>query len=348
MSTKEGWVYVLRERDFLTGKTDRYVKIGLTKNEVELRNKDHQTGNPRLIYSEYEQHVPLMSTMETYLHHVHSSDRIHGEWFDLDETRVTNELIPLIKRIAVEQAETKTHMELVSQLKTQHDSGKERVPTPTETALHAAYLDAKHAFESAKARHAIHDSAIRAMIGASGGIEGVVTVNPKPQGALFNKKSFVALLTEAELATCHETVTEFKSAVKISGTKTLKSLNSTLAAEKKSALDAITNPATTANLGQPLATRKAAAQQAHADFLSSRRTVKETEWAEIRAKNALMAALGKDRAITGVIEWTRGDVTTEHKWNAALAKERFPEQHAKAMLDRDDTVDVNIADGHPY
>ena len=36
------------------------------------------------------------------------------------------------------------------------------------------------------------------------------------------------------------------------------------------------------------------------------------------------------------------------KVDAALAKERFPEQHAKAMLDRDDTVDVNIADGHPY
>ena len=92
MSTKSGYVYVLRERDILTGQTDRYVKIGLTKNEVELRNKDHQTGNPRHIFTVFEMHAPLMSMMEKHLHHVYSADRIHGEWFDLDDARVNNEL----------------------------------------------------------------------------------------------------------------------------------------------------------------------------------------------------------------------------------------------------------------
>jgi len=47
MSMKEGWVYLLRERDFLTGTTDRYLKIGLTERDVEDRVKEHQTGNPR-------------------------------------------------------------------------------------------------------------------------------------------------------------------------------------------------------------------------------------------------------------------------------------------------------------
>jgi len=222
---KEGWVYVLRERDFLTGKTDRYVKIGLTENEVELRNKQHQTGNPRLIYSVHEQHVPLMNAMEKHLHHVYSTDRIHGEWFDLDDARVNNEVIPMIERLAVEQAETKAHMETVADLKKAYDNGTERKPNATETALHNAYLEAKHAFERAKAQHAIHDSAIRAMIGTAGGIEGVVEVKPKSQGPLFNKKAFLALLSEAEQATCHKTVTEFKASLSITGTKTLKTLD---------------------------------------------------------------------------------------------------------------------------
>ena len=44
---KEGWVYLLRERDFLIGIIDCKFKIGLTEGEVEDRVKEHQTGNPR-------------------------------------------------------------------------------------------------------------------------------------------------------------------------------------------------------------------------------------------------------------------------------------------------------------
>ena len=47
MSMKEGWVYLLREKDFLTGETDRYLKIGLTERDVPDRVKEHQTGNAR-------------------------------------------------------------------------------------------------------------------------------------------------------------------------------------------------------------------------------------------------------------------------------------------------------------
>ena len=47
MSMKEGWFYLLRERDFLTGTTDRYLKVGLTERDVADRVKEHQTGNPR-------------------------------------------------------------------------------------------------------------------------------------------------------------------------------------------------------------------------------------------------------------------------------------------------------------
>ena len=107
MSMKEGWVYLLRERDFLTGTTDRYLKIGLTERDVEDRVKEHQTGNARQVISVYERHVPLMSAMETYLHHVFSTDRINGEWFDMDDDKVNNEVIPLIEALADQQVVAK-------------------------------------------------------------------------------------------------------------------------------------------------------------------------------------------------------------------------------------------------
>ena len=148
MSMKEGWVYLdsvhgYREKDFLTGETDRYLKIGLTERGVPDRIKEHQTGNARKVMSIYEKHVPLMSAMENHLHHVYSSDRVYGEWFDLDEDRAQNELIPMIERLATEQAETKTHKEAAAELKKKYDNGTVRDPTAAETALHEAYLAAK-------------------------------------------------------------------------------------------------------------------------------------------------------------------------------------------------------------
>ena len=40
-----GYVYLLRERDFLSGQVGPYLKIGLTEREVGKRIKEHQTGN---------------------------------------------------------------------------------------------------------------------------------------------------------------------------------------------------------------------------------------------------------------------------------------------------------------
>ena len=349
MSMKEGWVYLLREKDFLSGEIDRYLKIGLTERDVDVRVKEHQTGNARRVMSVYEKHVPLMSSMENHLHHVYSSDRIYGEWFDLDDARVQSELIPMIERLATEQAETKAHKLIVAELKTKYDNGTVRDPTPAETALHEAYLTAKHAHTLAKARHAIDDAKVRALIGTSESIEGVVLVKPKKQSKHFNKAAFLKSLTSEEFALCHATVTEFKAgSPKIEGVKTLKKLDAELDAEKKAADKAITTPPSLANVGGGEATRTTEAEQAHAAYLASRRAVREAEWDAERHGAALAAAIGEDREITGVVSWIREDVTTENKWNLDLAKEHFPEKYEAHRHERPDIVEVIIAEGHAY
>ena len=349
MSMKEGWVYLLREKDFLTGETDRYLKIGLTERDVPDRVKEHQTGNARKVMSVYEKHVPLMSAMENHLHHVYSSDRVYGEWFDLDEDRVQNELIPMIERLATEQAETKAHKEAAAELKKKYDNGTVRDPTAAETALHEAYLAAKHAHTLAKARHAIDDAKVRALIGASESIEGVVLVKPKKQSKHFNKAAFLKSLTPEEHALCHATVTEFKAgSPKIEGVKNLKSLDAELDAEKKAAEKAIANPPSLANIGGGEAARTAEAEQAHAAYLASRKAVREAEWDAERHAAALAVAIGEDREITGVVSWIREDVTTENKWSLDLAKEHFPEKYEAHRTERPDIVEVKIGEGHPY
>jgi hypothetical protein len=349
MSMKEGWVYLLREKDFLTGEIGRYLKIGLTERDVPDRVKEHQTGNAREVISVYEKHVPLMSAMENHLHHVFSSDRINGEWFDLDDDRVQNELVPMVERLAKEQAETKAHKQAAAELKKQYDNGTVRDPTAAETALHEAYLTAKHAHTLAKARHAIDDAKVRALIGTAESIEGVVQVKPKSQNKHFNKAAFLKSLTPGEFALCHQTVTEFKAgSPKIVGVKNLKSLDVQLDADKKAAEKAITAPPSLSNIGGGETARTADAEQAHASYLASRKAVREAEWDAERYAAALAVAIGEDREITGVVSWIREDVTTEDKWDADLAKTHLPEKYEAFRQERPDIVEVKINEGHPY
>jgi len=45
--TTPGWIYCIREQDYLDQTWGRYVKLGLTARTVEQRIREHQTGNPR-------------------------------------------------------------------------------------------------------------------------------------------------------------------------------------------------------------------------------------------------------------------------------------------------------------
>ena len=53
---KPGKLYFLGEKDLLTGEHTKYVKIGLVYGEkdVSARIKEHQTGNPRAIWTNYQ------------------------------------------------------------------------------------------------------------------------------------------------------------------------------------------------------------------------------------------------------------------------------------------------------
>ena len=147
---------------------------------------------------------------------------------------------------------------------------------------------------------------------------------------------------------CHATVTEFKAgSPKFVGVKTLKKLDAALDAEKKAAEKAISPPSLT-NIGGGEAARTTEAERAHAAYLASRKAVREAEWDAERHAAALAVAIGEDREISGVMSWVREDVTTENKWSADLAKQHFPEKYEAHRLERPDTVEVKIAEGHAY
>ena len=72
VTVKEGFLYFLRDRDYRTGTISPYVKIGLTNADRPVSNRvdEHQTGNPRQVFSAHEFQVNAVDTAETHLHHL--------------------------------------------------------------------------------------------------------------------------------------------------------------------------------------------------------------------------------------------------------------------------------------
>ena len=69
--------------------TDLY-KIGYTKRDITKRLDELKTGNPNVITCvhlfETEHHVKI----ESWLHNIHSTNRMEGEWFELTNEDVRN------------------------------------------------------------------------------------------------------------------------------------------------------------------------------------------------------------------------------------------------------------------
>ena len=77
-----GYVYLLCDGEKF--------KIGMTKNKIEKRVAELQTGNPNeiWIHSYYETQYPLK--IEKMMHGRHAPSNVKNEWFDLSVSEVLN------------------------------------------------------------------------------------------------------------------------------------------------------------------------------------------------------------------------------------------------------------------
>lgn len=80
-----GYVYLICD----LGKDNAY-KIGVTKNIVEERKKELQTGNSSELHicNYYQTEFPYK--IETMLHHRYNSKNIKNEWFELTDEEALN------------------------------------------------------------------------------------------------------------------------------------------------------------------------------------------------------------------------------------------------------------------
>jgi len=95
MSQSKGTLYLIGEWDVFTGEQSIYTKIGIVKDEREVkdREKDHRTGNPRSLESVEDIQSPSVQTLETFMHNSLAKFRVGSEeWLQLDNQQLSKQI----------------------------------------------------------------------------------------------------------------------------------------------------------------------------------------------------------------------------------------------------------------
>lgn len=112
-----GTLYFMLERDRFNMKLSQYLKIGITTGDRDIvkREHEHQTGNPRQIFSHHNIQTSGVQMLETFMHNHFSMLRVKGEWFKVDETQL-NELIDFAENRATQMNAYLEELEFASNL----------------------------------------------------------------------------------------------------------------------------------------------------------------------------------------------------------------------------------------
>jgi hypothetical protein len=140
-----GSLYFMLERDRFTQAPSHYLKIGIVTGDrdVARREREHQTGNPRQIFSHHSIQTPGVQMLETLMHNHFAKLRVKGEWFKVSESQL-DELIDFAEHRATEMGAYLDELEFSANLS---DLPAER--------HHSAVIEDSEVFELSSIRSAL-------------------------------------------------------------------------------------------------------------------------------------------------------------------------------------------------
>ena len=342
-----GTLYIDRDQDVLSGEWGQYVKIGIVRNDKEasIRNKEHQTGNPRRIHVIFSAESPMVEHLETYLHHIFASRRVLGEWFLLDDNAIQTQVIPIAEALIEKH---RTSLEAFIQKaanKSIASSGISREPTDSELALHQQAIDAKHALEILQARQDIIKSKLIQLAKGAGGISGVLD---------FQKKISRPSLQKSKLKTDHpEIYSEYetlvlgepKGAFSVKGTSSLKKLDEELYDEKKFMAHSAAKE--NSDITTPQVEPNSTITDLHQAYLESLKAIASADWLYESLKADLASILHNDDEIAGVVSWKRL-AKEESKFDTDSFAKDHPDMYAKYLSSEKVTIASIVNPSRPY
>ena len=325
MSKASGEIYFIGETDYLTGKSTSFYKIGVVREakgrDSASRLKEHQTANPRKLSVDCTIKTPLVHYIEGLLHGLYASNRVEGEWFDLNPTELAAAKNSATE-LAAQAVEAQHIREKAEELKNEVSVGGKLEPTDEQRLVHVEYCKAASAVKELDKLSQRIKVLLREALEAGEDVGDMATTS----------KRDTPKLSEAKFKTTYPEL--FKAYLKISGTVTgsFKPTDGKGDPAVKEFVEKELNP-----ILVPLRDVITGVETGAADK-SQLRSTKFTilahsaayKWLAENARWKLQVACGTAPGITGLCEWKRA-VDDEPKLDEAALKRDHPEEYASCV-----------------
>jgi len=334
----EGTLYIDRDRDVRTGIWGPYVKIGIVRDgkTPEQRVKELQTGNPRCVHTIVSYNAPMVENLETRLHHNYAERWVRGEWFEMDEDFIKNDLDLRIKSYIKNQKECIEDHKQRKILSSVASTGITRKPTTDEEKLHADYIIAKTNFDKLSAKAQIFKSRLMSEMGNGGGIDSILKLTKRvtpekiiPGGISFNSRKFKTEHLEYynKFIILSESIP--KGNLTIKNIPTLAKIDAELKSDEKDAklkCDELKDSL----YGNSEKLPNDITKGIHFDYISVLGSIFDSELNMERIKSKLSNILGEDEGIEGIIQWKR-ESKIQSRLDVGGIKENFPKLYEDCL-----------------
>ena len=152
-SLVSGELYFVGEKDPMTNEDTQFVKIGIVR-ENEARNtdfrvKEHQTGNPRLLYSVSIVKTPIVERVETTMHGKFAPMRLSGEWFVFTLAERTT-AISVAQELASQAHANEKFMKHAEEFKSVKSVGEALIPSNDLLLQHRRLIEIRSQIKACK------------------------------------------------------------------------------------------------------------------------------------------------------------------------------------------------------
>lgn len=328
----EGTLYIDRDRDVRNESWGPYVKIGIVRDgkTPEQRVKELQTGNPRRVHTIKTYFSPMVENLETRLHHNFANRWVRGEWFEMDDGFIENELDREINTYISEQKEFIDFHKKRVELKSLASNGTIREPTSDEVNLHQEYIETKIRNDELKAKSLVIQAQMMTEMGNSGGINSILKLTKRitlekvvPAKITFDRTKFKSEYSELydEFIVIEES--KPKGNLTMKKIPTLAKVDSELKNKEKTSKEVCDNlKKSLCDNEQVLPNEKI--KQLHLQYISMLGELFNTDLQMERIKSQFAFLLGESEGIEDIIQWKRASKHLE-KLDEKLVETHYPD-----------------------
>ena len=329
----EGTLYIDRDKDVRNESWGPYVKIGIVRDgkTPEQRVRELQTGNPRKVHTikEYNS-VPMVESLETRIHHNFADRWVRGEWFEMDDDFVENELDREIVSYISEQKEFLVFHKKRVELKSLPSNQTIREPTSDELKLHQEYINVKIRNDELKAKSLIVQAQMMVEMGNAGGINSILKLTKRntPEKVVPAKITFDKSKFKVEYPELYDELIVVEEGT-IKGNLTMKNIPTLAKVDLELKKNEETSKETCKNLKNSLCDNDKVPpseklKKLHLQYISMLGELFNTDLQMERIKSQFASSLGEDEGIEDIIQWKRASKPLE-KFDVKLVETQYPE-----------------------